>query len=42
VTVEIGREMRIAGSRPRRCKECGWEEHDLRARFCQQCGTGLE
>jgi voltage-gated potassium channel len=42
VTAEIGREMRGAGSRPRRCKECGWEEHDLRARFCQQCGTGLE
>jgi voltage-gated potassium channel len=25
----------------RRCKECGWEENDLRARFCQQCGVPL-
>ena len=41
VTHEIGREMR--GQRGgRRCGECGWTEHDLRARFCQQCGTPLE
>lgn len=40
VTHEIGREMRSRHSR--RCKECGWEENDLRARFCQQCGVALE
>ena len=40
VTNEIGREMRSRHCR--RCKECGWEENDLRARFCQQCGVGLE
>ena len=39
VTHEIGREMR--GRHCRRCKECGWEENDLRARFCQQCGVPL-
>jgi voltage-gated potassium channel len=39
VTHEIGREMRARNSR--RCKECGWEENDLRARFCQQCGVAL-
>jgi voltage-gated potassium channel len=40
VTQEIGREMR--GPRPcRRCRECGWEENDQRARFCQQCGVPL-
>jgi len=40
VTHEIGREIRLG--RARRCKDCGWEENDLRARFCQQCGTALE
>ncbi len=39
VTHEIGREMRKGYWR--RCKECGWEENDLRARFCQQCGVPL-
>jgi voltage-gated potassium channel len=39
VTHEIGREMRKGYWR--RCKECGWEENDLRARFCQQCGVSL-
>lgn len=41
VTHEIGREMR--SNRPfRRCRECGWEENDPRARFCQQCGVSLD
>ncbi len=41
VTSEIGREL--SGSRlRRRCKECGWEDHDVRARHCQQCGVVLE
>ena len=40
VTHEIGREMR--NQHCRRCRECGWEENDLRARFCQQCGVALE
>jgi voltage-gated potassium channel len=23
------------------CLQCGWEVHDLNARFCKRCGTGL-
>jgi voltage-gated potassium channel len=43
VTHEIGREMRGSGRGAfRRCRECGWEENDPRARFCQQCGVRLE
>jgi voltage-gated potassium channel len=43
VTHEIGREMRAKSRGPfRRCRECGWEENDPRARFCQQCGVRLE
>ena len=30
VTTELGREMQAARSR-RRCRECGWEDHDSRA-----------
>ncbi|MEY3896308.1 MAG: hypothetical protein RLZZ214_1828 [Verrucomicrobiota bacterium] len=41
VTSEIGREMKNFGIWHRRCKECGWEEHDPRARFCQHCGAEL-
>lgn len=40
VTHELGREMRSRHCR--KCRECGWEENDLRARFCQQCGVALE
>jgi len=41
VTSELGREIEAA--RPqRRCKECGWDDHDARARHCQQCGVKLE
>jgi voltage-gated potassium channel len=37
VTAEIGREM--SRSRQRRCcPECGWDDHDFRARYCHQCG----
>lgn len=42
VTSEIGRELRGAGHRRRCCNECGWEDHDSRARYCHQCGTDLE
>lgn len=43
VTHEIGREMRAKSRGPfRRCRECGWEENDPRARFCQQCGVRLD
>jgi voltage-gated potassium channel len=41
VTAELGREMRRTRTRQHRCAECGWDEHDGRARFCQQCGTRL-
>jgi voltage-gated potassium channel len=40
VTQELGREMRSRHCR--RCRECGWEENDMRARFCQQCGVELD
>lgn len=41
VTSEIGRELKGSRTR-RRCKECGWDDHDSRARHCQQCGVALE
>lgn len=41
VTAELGREMARARRDGRRCRECGWDEHDQRAHFCQQCGVGL-
>lgn len=41
VTVELGREMTRHRRAARRCGECGWEDHDSRALFCQQCGTRL-
>ena len=41
LTHEMGVEIRKAREF-RRCRECGWEENDLRARFCQQCGVPLE
>ncbi len=41
MTWEIGREMSRRGPF-RKCRECGWEENDPRARFCQQCGVPLE
>jgi voltage-gated potassium channel len=40
VTTEISREMKRVRLR-RRCGECGWEDHDNRARYCHQCGTEL-
>jgi voltage-gated potassium channel len=42
VTSELGRELRGMRGKPRRCNECGWEDHDPRARFCHQCGTDLD
>ena len=41
VTAELGREMARSRRASLRCRECGWEEHDSRARFCQQCGARL-
>jgi len=41
VTAELGREMAGGKRVARRCRECGWEGHDQRARFCHQCGSGL-
>lgn len=39
VTAELGREMARARRRRLTCRECGWDDHDIRARHCQQCGT---
>jgi voltage-gated potassium channel len=41
VTAELGREMARTRRERHRCGECGWEDHDSRAIFCQQCGTRL-
>jgi voltage-gated potassium channel len=41
VTTELGREMRLARMGQRRCRECGWTDHDPRARYCQHCGQEL-
>ena len=40
VTAELGREI-ARNRRHLRCRECGWDDHDHRARFCQQCGIRL-
>jgi len=39
VTAEIGREMASKNRPARRCGECGWQDHDARALYCQQCGS---
>lgn len=41
VTAELGREISAGRIANRRCRECGWEGHDARARFCHQCGNQL-
>lgn len=41
VTSEISREIKGTRTR-RRCNECGWDDHDSRARHCQQCGVALQ
>jgi voltage-gated potassium channel len=41
VSVELGRELTRRQQHRRRCPACEWDEHDPRARFCQQCGTRL-
>jgi voltage-gated potassium channel len=41
VTAELGREIARSRRVHVRCRECGWDEHDHRARFCQQCGVKL-
>jgi voltage-gated potassium channel len=41
VTTELGREMRLTQEGRRRCRECGWTDHDPRARYCQHCGRDL-
>ena len=39
VSAELGREITRRHQRRRRCRACDWDDHDPRARFCQQCGT---
>lgn len=41
VTAELGREMARTRRRETRCSACGWDDHDVRARFCQSCGAEL-
>ena len=41
VSAELGHQMaRRRGHE--RCRHCGWNDHDQRAQFCQQCGTRLQ
>jgi voltage-gated potassium channel len=42
VTAELGREMARHRRSHQPCRECGWDDHDSRARHCQQCGTQLQ
>ncbi len=41
VTAELGREMARSRRARLHCRECSWEEHDPRARYCQQCGARM-
>lgn len=41
VTAELGLEMARSRRKHNECPECGWDDHDRRAVFCQQCGTRL-
>lgn len=41
VTAELGREINRSRRVPIRCRECGWDDHDIRAQCCQQCGVRL-
>jgi voltage-gated potassium channel len=41
VTAGMGREMARSRREDSGCRECGWDDHDHRAVFCQQCGTRL-
>ena len=41
VTAELGLEMARSRRKHNGCPECGWDDHDRRAVFCQQCGTRL-
>jgi len=41
VTAELGREITRVRRREVRCPECGWDDHDVRAQCCQQCGARL-
>jgi voltage-gated potassium channel len=42
MTAEISREIGRSRRSDRKCLQCGWQEHDARAHFCQECGTKLE
>lgn len=42
ITSEIREQSLRNQRRKRRCRECGWDEHDPRALCCQQCGVRLE
>jgi voltage-gated potassium channel len=41
VSAELGRKMARSPRGRAHCPACGWDEHDFRARFCQQCGGPL-
>jgi voltage-gated potassium channel len=41
VTAELGREIGRSKRGKRACVHCSWDQHDPRARFCQQCGEPL-
>ncbi|MGV3485470.1 MAG: ion transporter [Planctomycetaceae bacterium] len=41
VTSEMHREITQSKRARKLCLQCGWAWHDIRARFCQQCGERL-
>ncbi len=41
VSAELGREISAGRVDRRRCRECGWKGHDIRAFHCLYCGAKL-
>jgi voltage-gated potassium channel len=41
VSAELGRELSRQRRAGFRCPECGWDNHEARARHCHQCGAKL-
>lgn len=41
ITVELGRATQQRPGAHHKCTVCGWQQHDLDARYCKLCGTAL-
>ncbi len=42
VTAEFSRGVNRGRGIQRKCRECGWNDHESRARFCHLCGSPLD